>query len=308
MARDKNKVRIPQKVLRVGDKVDFSFAAVDHGTDDSGPFVIVDVGQPIQAERVVSISGVDVVTEPWIEPGSVSEGDEQQDATPAVEAAKPTDKEKLDKVEKKTKALKFKELLPPIMVTEVLNVRLTDDERALAAKAAANLLGQLEDAENSFKALKAQRTAEIKELKEQISRAKAAHNTGLEYRSVFCEQKFDQESGMTWFVYQGTEYGRRPMNEREQRETRSKGLFGDAPMLPNKVDPSQLPSPKEMGGDTLAKKASKGGSVLQPPAGRMKRQPKEDVIPNGQSKDADIRQVMNEETSRKGGKHDHISN
>ncbi len=272
-----------QKVQRIGDRVDYGCSTIDPiaGTVTYGDwFESEGDEQPTLTQAAATI-------EPDDSPAQVS--DKVKDAINAgVKAA-------ADHVVAKVKGLKMKPQ-QPIMVMENLNVRLTTDEKREAAKSSTELLGQVGNLEEELKAYQSARKSEIKVLKEKIKRSTDAHNTGLEYRSVQCEQRFDLEKSRTWFLYRGESYNERSMTPREEKEIRNPSMFGDPPDLPNKVDPSQLPSPKDLGGDALAKQAG------EEPAKRGRGRPKkttEDVLPNGQSTDADIASVMRSETSKK---------
>ncbi len=334
----KNVVARPlQKVVRVGDKIDYRFEVSDYGTDNHGPFAILNVlstpqdaanpdDRPIAGRcKAIDSFKENITLGDWddevfplademaaAEAVAISEAIIPAEAVDVTQAEKfraekaAEQEKKFAELEAKAAKLKFKEPLPPITVCEVLNIRLTDDERATAAKNASNLLGELEDAEETLKALNNERKAKIKGLKEQVKRAKEAHNTGLEFRSVHCEQRFDVEAGMTWFVFRGEDYGRRPMNEKEERETRQKSLFKDAPMLPNRVTDEDI-AKKPRTSEEMAQAATGGDCPITPVKPKRGRPRKEDVLPNGQSTDPDIRDVMNAETSRKGGKRDHVS-
>jgi hypothetical protein len=147
----------------------------------------------------------------------------------------------------------------PIMVRETLNVRLTKEERDESARTASVLMGELNAAEERFKNESNAHKARVKELEAEISAEIVAHNTGLRFRDVSCEQVFDQARGRTWFIYRGEVYNERDMTSHEMREAQ-RTLFGDGPILPNKVDPSALPHPSQLAGDQLAKRMNNDGS------------------------------------------------
>lgn len=329
----KIKPRLEYKCLRVGVEIDYEFKFSEFGTDDKGAFAVVEKLPGVAAMRKVIEVTTDDVFCIGIDSVEPKEPEEKQSATvddvnekaeklKAATAKKMEEKKAAEEIKQKQAAEKAAEKkknskpIGPVKVTETLNVHLTDDERQAAAQNCSNMLGQLEVAELQLKNYVANERAIIKTLKEKISRSKSAHNTGMEYRSVTCMQHFDPAKLTTWFEYEGHQYGHRPMNEREERETRSNSLFGDAPELPNKINPEESKATK---GSELAKiaaaheqkkaddkKAESETKVAEFKKGRG-RPKKEDVLPNGQSADADLRDVMNSETKR-GGKHDHISN
>ncbi len=244
------------KVVRVGDLIDYRFSVVEHGQDDKGPFAILEVGPP-------STSGVFRVTAIAVE----GEGDEQTVTLSPVddEVAKLSSEadgkiKEIEQIAERVEAL-IPKPRQPVIVREALLVRLTADEKIEAAKLASVLVGEVTLAEEELKQINGQRKAEIKELKAKIEKNTKAHNTGVEYREVPCEQIFDLEKERTWFLYRGEVYGARPMNGLEMRES-ARGLFGDTPLLPNKVNPDELPKPSEIAGDQLAKRAAEAQDRL----------------------------------------------
>lgn len=229
--------------VRVGQELVRDIVAVgQYGTDKQGDYADVEFGTdelvlPYRVARIdMMASGTDVV--------------KLECVNPAVAAA--------DELAGRVAALEPKPVAPT-MVRETLHVRLTDAERDDSARSAARLIGELADAEESFKNEAAAHKARVKECKAEIGRLTEAHNTGLKYMDVTCEQRFDLERGRTWFIYRDESYGERAMTPVEDREAR-RSLFGDSPMLPNRVDPAALPDPKSLAGDQLAKRLNNDGS------------------------------------------------
>lgn len=233
--------------MRVGDEVNQEVLAVgQYGTDKGGDYAELELGEPLPVPMRISkinmlATGVEIVS---LEPCSSSR------LHPSGKAA--------DELAERVANLEPKPVVPT-MVRETLHVRLTDAERDDSARSAARLIGELADAEESFKNEAAAHKARVKECKAEIGRLTEAHNTGLKYMDVTCEQRFDLERGRTWFIYRDEAYGERAMTPVEDREAR-RSLFGDSPMLPNRVDPAALPDPKSLAGDQLAKRLNNDGS------------------------------------------------
>jgi len=247
--------------LRVGTLIDYEIKFSEFGTDEKGAFAVVEKREQtldvfIVAE--ITTEGVRVVPYDSVEAIEIAvDMHLERSHTPFISAAEKRTAQKesrqLEKDERQAKGKRNAKPIGPVAVTETLDVRLTEDERIAAAKNAASMSGLSADKKSRLKAHNTEWKTEIKALDEKIARAQSAHNTGLEIRSVTCMQHFDPASLSTWFVYNGEEYGRRAMNEREERETGANSLFGDAPMLPNKVNPSRSVI---SGGDELAKIAA----------------------------------------------------
>jgi len=310
----KKKARPLQMVVRVGDKIDFPMSIKDYGDDARGRYCVIEREEGVADIAYITAIGdddsitlsdlpFDFLFDDDFPPQEYQESEQPEITEPTAREETGYTKETKQAKKEQPKENQF------AVVTETLNIRLTKEERDAAAKNTANLLGILEDEEANFKNIKTSKAAIIKTLKELISKAKASHNTGLEYRPVTCEQHFDRENLSTWFVYRGETYGMRAMNEREERETKSRSLFGDAPVLPNRVEQNN----EAVTGDELAKEAS---AVETKKAAKKKasddkqnenvRAFKAKKTDDEQSKDEQIRDVMNSE-KKKGGKHDHVS-
>lgn len=238
-----------ETVLRVGDQVTMKVERIaEYGTDRDGPYAIVELGDPLAVEEFCFVKSIDVTASeeqirfsveppiPWTDDDADGKAEEFAD--------------RVSKLPMKPSA--------PVIVRENLLVKLTDGEKIEVAKTAALLVGEVANKEEELKQVSQQRKSEIKALKADIDALTRAHNTGVEFREVQCEQQFDLENQRTWFVYRGETYGNRAMNSHEIRETQ-KSLFGDAPNLPNKIDPESLPHPSKLAGDELAKKAAANG-------------------------------------------------
>lgn len=307
-----------EKVLRIGSEVAHKIVRVgEYGTDSVGPYVVVEFGEP--DGQPMYVKAIDVGTNDNDERFTLTAekpapgAEKSQLITEVIEHEKKID-ELVDRVGKmETKPVQ------PTMVRELLHVRLTDAERDDAARAASRLVGELADAEEEFKNFSAAHKARVKEVKAKIAALTDAHNTGLQYQTVACEQRFDVERERTWFVYRDQVYGERTMSSHELRECQ-RSLFGDAPALPNKVDPSQLPHPSNLGGDTLAKQSAQIERIQvgEIPEGKRRAPVVVDRITAGQpvnlvpesrggvanGVDPDIAAAMREETKR-GAKQDH---
>ena len=371
--------RPKQMIARVGTKLDYKFSVAEYGSDDQGPFAILNNNG--DTTQVVYCTAIDpenqnLVTSMFkpLEGGKTSEEETEATESQKVEGAadekageravsdaesKPEDseakeaatpesvvgageklvttmdkkqkakQEKLQKeslkkqkaAEKQAEAAR-KKYVEPVRVQVSLTVDLTDDERALSAKNAALSAGKAAAEKEAEKLRSANAKANIKKLDADVMRLTEEHNTGVGVRLVVCEQKFDLEKELTWYEYQGKRYELRPMDERERREVRNRGLFGDAPDLPNKVDEKQV---KTRTGDELAKDAAaekeKADAADKKVREKMEAEVKEfkqrkagavpPSLPGGGSgkvltKEDEIRDVMNSEKKR-GGKKDHDS-
>lgn len=248
--------------MRVGDEVNQEVLAVgQYGTDKSGDYAELELGEPLPVPMRISkinmlATGVEIVSLDPVNP-AVAAADALGNERACVKN-KEASTAIVDGLAGRVAALEPKPLVPT-MVRETLHVRLTDAERDDSARSAARLIGELADAEESFKNEAAAHKARVKECKAEIGRLTEAHNTGLKYMDVTCEQRFDLERGRTWFIYRDESYGERAMTPVEDREAR-RSLFGDSPMLPNRVDPAALPDPKSLAGDQLAKRLNNDGS------------------------------------------------
>lgn len=277
--------RPAQSVVRAGDEIKLKILSVDeYGKDDQGPFAIVSFGDPYPEGERMFVRSIDLGTEsdevdritftPAAE-NTKTTNELQGDAPPAqlgerigrefetssaqeeIGYGGPDTKIRTDAatIENLTERVANLDMKPvaPVMVNESIHVRLTEKERSDAAREAATLSGQIADAEEQFKNEAATHKARVKEVKAKIAALNDAHNTGLQYRTVTCEQMFDRERGITWLVYKGVTYRERAMTDHEMRSSEPSPLFGD---MPDKVDPSALPHPSQLSGDELAKRAS----------------------------------------------------
>lgn len=309
-----------QKIVRFGSSIDYHYEVAECGSDENGRFAIVNVGEKsssvvycinVNDDDTLAVSqfkplmplsdpeALNKMQDPVANKKDVVAVQENiaENAEKIAEHSKKTQAEKKIAEAKKKKELEAiaDRLKGGVEVTEKLNVILTDEERAAAAKNVSVLLGELDDAKQELKAYNTQKKNEIKLIEEKISRAKQAHNTGLEYQTVKCLQQFDVVNSRTWFIFEGKEYGNRKMNEREERELRSPSLFKDAPILPNRVEPEQDEKSieKKMKGEIENFKREK----------KNKKPIMQNETPYS-TKDDEIREVMNEE-KKKGGKYDH---
>jgi hypothetical protein len=279
-----------QKIVRFGSSIDYHYEVVECGSDENGRFAIVNVGEKSSSVvYCINVNDDDTLSVSQFKPLVPLTAD------PFVAEEKTNHRDVVEVEQKKaTKKSVAPKVTGPIEVTEKLNVILTEDERAAAAKNVSVLLGELDDTKSQLKSLTTFWKNEIKLIEERISRAKQAHNTGLEYRAVKCFQHFDPVNSVTWFTYEGKEYGRREMNEREHRELRSPSLFKDAPILPNRVEPEQ--------DDKSIEKKMKGEIENFKREKKNKKPIMQNETPYS-TKEDEIREVMNEE--KKKGKHDH---
>lgn len=314
-----------QKIVRFGSSIDYHYEVAECGSDENGRFAIVNVGEKSSSVVYCTDVGEDSISVSQFKPlvplsdtQALKKIDEQEDpllnkkdvvatqeaiaenAAKIADHSKKTQAEKKAAEEKKIKELEaFAEKIKGgVEVTEKLNVILTDEERAAAAKNVSVLLGELDDTKSQLKSLTTFWKNEIKLIEERISRAKQAHNTGLEYRAVKCFQHFDPINSRTWFSYEGKEYGAREMNEREHRELRTTSLFNDAPMLPNRVE-----EPAQEIDDKSIEKKMKGEIENFKREKKNKKPIMQNETPYS-TKEDEIREVMNAE-KKKGGKHDH---
>lgn len=319
-----------QKIVRFGSTIDYQYEVSEVGTDENGRFAVVNILNPDErsstvvyctdvGEDSISVSQFKPLV-PLTDTQALKKIDEQEDpllnkkdvvatqdaiaenAAKIADHSKKTQAEKKAAEEKKKKELEaFAEKLKSgVEVTEKLNVILTDEERSASAKSVSVLLGELDDTKRELKVLNTFWKNEIKLIEEKISRAKQAHNTGLEYRAVKCFQHFDPVNSLTWFTFEGKKYGSRKMNEREERELRSPSLFKDAPLLPNRVD---APAPETEIDDKKIEKKMKGEIENFKREKKNKKPIMQNETPYS-TKEDEIREVMNEE-KKKGGKHDH---
>lgn len=114
-----------------------------------------------------------------------------------------------------------------VSLTESVHVILEDGERALRAKTASELSGELDKKEGILKIHNEQAKKEIKVLKGRIAEAVQSHNSGREYQSVKCHRIYDVKLKETWLIYKAKEYQRRGMTSDELNKC-NKDLFGKA--------------------------------------------------------------------------------
>lgn len=122
--------------------------------------------------------------------------------------------------------------LESVQVKATLPVPLSTEEMKKYADEAANLMAELDEAEEEYKGVQREWRNKLKDLRLSMRKFLRAYKDQAEEREVDCVQFFDLEAKETWYEYDGEMHKRRALDEYEVARAKQGALFGDGANLP----------------------------------------------------------------------------